>query len=154
MPVSERQAKITLQRLTDLLQSRFPEESKTPEWEGFQLRLEQTFPVLFRHMLELYGHHFDFFYHLERLLEIMAKMWLERSPELRAMDAVREIEISGRSFGPRKLTARTTSARLLLTTNTYRADIELWEGFSASLHRPTDVRHRVTKTEAISFTIE
>lgn len=69
-------------------------------------------------------------------------------------NGVRELVVQGRSFGPRVLTARTTSNRLLLTTNTYRADIEAWEGFSASLHRPRDVRHRVTKTEAIEFTVE
>jgi len=92
MPVTERQCQITLDRLRTLLQSRFPEESKTTEWEGFELRLRESFPVLFNHLLELYGHHFDFFYHLERLLETMATMWLERSPELRATDAMREAD--------------------------------------------------------------
>ncbi|MEM7015443.1 MAG: hypothetical protein AAF585_28625, partial [Verrucomicrobiota bacterium] len=69
-------------------------------------------------------------------------------------DQVREIVIQGRSFGPRVLTARTTANRLLLNTHTYRADIELWEGYAATLSRPTTNRHRVTKTEAISFTVE
>lgn len=69
-------------------------------------------------------------------------------------DQVREIVIQGRSFGPRVLTARTTANRLLLNTYTYRADIELWEGYAATLSRPSTNRHRVTKTEAISFTVE
>ncbi|MCB1127327.1 MAG: hypothetical protein KDM81_12585, partial [Verrucomicrobiae bacterium] len=67
--------------------------------------------------------------------------------------AVREITISGPSFGPRKLEARTTSNNLLLSTGN-RADMELWEGFLCRLTRPSDRRHRVVKTEAIKFTIE
>lgn len=69
-------------------------------------------------------------------------------------DGVREIVIQGRSFGPRTLTARTTANRLLLSTHTYRQDIELWEGYAATLVRPRTNRHRLTKTEAISFTVE
>ncbi len=68
-------------------------------------------------------------------------------------NAVREVTISGPSFGPRALEARTTSNNLLLSTGN-RADMELWEGFLCRLTRPTDRRHRVVKTEAIEFTIE
>lgn len=68
-------------------------------------------------------------------------------------NAVREITISGPSFGQRKLEARTTSNNLLLSTGN-RADMELWEGFLCRLTRPQDRRHRVVKTEAIEFTIE
>lgn len=67
--------------------------------------------------------------------------------------SVREVTISGPSFGPRKLEARTTSNNLLLSTGN-RADMELWEGFLCRLTRPGDRRHRVVKTEAIKFTIE
>ncbi len=67
--------------------------------------------------------------------------------------SVREITISGPSFGQRKLEARTTSNNLLLSTGN-RADMELWEGFLCRLTRPNDRRHRVVKTEAIKFTIE
>ncbi|MCB1093783.1 MAG: hypothetical protein KDL87_19740, partial [Verrucomicrobiae bacterium] len=71
-------------------------------------------------------------------------------------DGVREVTIGGRSFGERRLQARTTSNNLLLSTGTYRADIELWEGFQCRLVRPRDERRRerVVKTEAISFSIE
>lgn len=103
MPVTERQYQITLERLKDFLRSRFPSETPTPEWEGFELRLEKHFSILFRNLLELYGHHFDFFYHLEQLLEIMAKKWLARSPELKSTDAMREGDLawfqSGRLIG-------------------------------------------------------
>ncbi len=66
---------------------------------------------------------------------------------------VREVTVSGPSFGPRKLKARTTSNDLLLSTGN-RADMELWEGFACRLVRPNDRREGFRKTEAIAFTIE
>lgn len=69
-------------------------------------------------------------------------------------DAVREVTIGGKSFGTRRLQARTTSNNLLLSTGAYRADLELFEGFAAVLARPNDRRERVAKTEAIAFSIE
>lgn len=94
MPVSERQCQITLTRLKTLLRNLFPVESQTMEWKGFEERLENMFPTLFRNLLQLYGHHFDFYYHLERLLESMAKMWLQRSPDWKATDVMREADPS------------------------------------------------------------
>ena len=94
MPVSELQCRISLDRIKKRLHSRFPVESCSPEWEGFDFRLEENFPTLFRHLIELYGHHFDFFYHLEKLLETMALKWLERSPELKSSDGLREADPS------------------------------------------------------------
>ena len=68
-------------------------------------------------------------------------------------DAVREATISGPSFGPRKLQARTINNNLLLNTYT-RADMELWEGFLARLVRPGDRRERLSRAEAIAFSVE
>ena len=93
-PVTERQSRTTLDRLLSLLKNRFPVESGTAEWQAFELRLEEVFPTLLPNLLELYGHHFDFYYHLERLLEKMAAMWLDRDSDLRATDAVREADPS------------------------------------------------------------
>lgn len=67
---------------------------------------------------------------------------------------VRDIAVSGPSFGPRNIEIATTSNRLLLSTHFYRHDIELWEGFGARLGRPADRRERWTKTEAFRLTIE
>jgi hypothetical protein len=67
---------------------------------------------------------------------------------------VREVSIGGKSFGIRRLQARTTSNNLLLSSGAYRADVELFEGFAAVLTRPNDRRERVAKTEAITFSIE
>jgi len=68
-------------------------------------------------------------------------------------NAVREATISGPSFGPRKLQARTINNNLLLNTYT-RADMELWEGFLARLVRPSDRRERLSRAEAIAFSVE
>jgi len=103
MLVSDRQSRITLDRLKFQLHRHFPDGVNSPDWGAFELRLDRNFPELFRHLLELYGHHFDFYYHLESLLEAMAAAWLERSPDLRSMDAMREADPawfqSGRLIG-------------------------------------------------------
>ncbi|MDF1816364.1 MAG: amylosucrase [Verrucomicrobiales bacterium] len=88
--VTKRQCQITLARLKKLLHKSFPEAVKSPEWEGFEARLEQNFPDLFTRLLALYGHHFDFYYHLECLLETMAKAWLDRPADWKAVDVQRE----------------------------------------------------------------
>lgn len=77
-----------------LLERRYPEVLDSPEWEALELRLEETFPILLRHLQKLYGHHFDFYYHLEELLEIMARSWLARSPEWKSTDVMREADPS------------------------------------------------------------
>ncbi len=92
MVISKHQCKTTLNRLKLLLERRYPESVRTSEWEGFIFRLEESFPTLLGHLLELYGHHFDFYYHLERLLEIMADAWLDRPPEWKSTDAMREAD--------------------------------------------------------------
>ncbi|MEM6910026.1 MAG: alpha-amylase family protein [Verrucomicrobiota bacterium] len=87
---SDRQIRVTLERLLAKLQERFPVESQTPDWEVFELRLRDHFPALFGRLLTLYGGHFDFFYHLLNLAETMVRLWVERPAELRSMDAIRE----------------------------------------------------------------
>ena len=68
-------------------------------------------------------------------------------------DAVREATIEGPSFGPLTLQARTINNNLLLNTHT-RADMELWEGWVARLTRPGNRRERLSRAEAISFSVE
>jgi len=92
MVISEHQCQVTLDRLKRLLDQQYPEVVNSPEWEGFEYRLEENFPTLLRLLLELYGHHFDFYYHLERLLEVMADAWLQRPPEWKSIDAMREAD--------------------------------------------------------------
>ena len=54
-------------------------EVRTPVFEG-------PFDLL----LHLYGQQYDFFYHLETILETAARMWVARPEELKALDALRE----------------------------------------------------------------
>ncbi len=61
-------------------------------WTAFVARLRAHFPRLFRLLLHLYGAHYDFFYHLERILETGAEMWLARPADLKALDARREAD--------------------------------------------------------------
>ncbi len=92
MMVSERQVQRTLERLEKFLAKDFPESLEHEEWPAFEYRLGEHFPTLLDRMFELYGHHFDFYYHLERLVEQMATFWLERPAELKSIDAMREAD--------------------------------------------------------------
>jgi len=86
----QRESKLTLSRLMPRLKSRFSSVTGTPEWAAFNERLDRRFGVLFEALHELYGSHYDFFYHLETILDTMTEMWLERSDDLKALDATRE----------------------------------------------------------------
>ena len=53
-------------------------------------RLRAHFGRLFELTVRIYGDHYDFYYHLEELLAGMARSWLARPAELKALDADRE----------------------------------------------------------------
>ena len=53
-------------------------------------RLSRHFPRLFGLLHQLYGKEYDFFYHLADILDTATKAWINRSPELKALDAIRE----------------------------------------------------------------
>lgn len=82
----------SLARLRPRLELRFADQfNEQPEaWEAFLFRLEQHFPRLFSLYHHLYASQYDFFYHLEDLLNTLARMWLARSGALKALDAQRE----------------------------------------------------------------
>ncbi|MFZ7124979.1 MAG: alpha-amylase family glycosyl hydrolase [Desulfobacterales bacterium] len=61
-------------------------------WSVFRGRLEREWPRLFRLLVNLYGGHYDFFYHLESILTVTARAWHERPEALKALDADREAE--------------------------------------------------------------
>lgn len=94
MVLTDLQCQTTLSRMKILLERRYPEVLDSVEWEALDQRLEDTFPTLLRLLQQLYGHHFDFYYHLEQLLEIMARSWLARSPEWKSTDVMREADPS------------------------------------------------------------
>jgi amylosucrase len=59
-------------------------------WAQFITRLETHFEGLFAHLLPLYGGQYDFFFHLESLLDAMAQSWVNRPEALKALDRERE----------------------------------------------------------------
>lgn len=87
-------AALSLARLLPRLETRFNEQAQVhPErWTAFLQRLRDHFPVLFKLLLHLYGNQYDFFYHLEELLAVMAQSWLARPEALRRLDDQRESE--------------------------------------------------------------
>jgi amylosucrase len=84
-----REARVSLERLVPRLKTRFA-EADSAVWEAFQVRLEAKFEHLFDLLLHLYGGRYDFFYHLEVVLETAARMWLARPADLKALDTERE----------------------------------------------------------------
>src|SRR5918912_2843488 len=88
----QQQTQKSLARILPRLEAQFASETGTAEWRAFRARLEANFPNLFRLLLRLYGGQYDFFYHLESILAMAARMWLARPPELKALDAQREAD--------------------------------------------------------------
>ncbi|MEP0806361.1 MAG: amylosucrase [Chloroflexota bacterium] len=88
----EKEAQRTLARLLPRLEEKFkPHIERDPQaWQEFKARLEEHFTRLFRLHLELYGDHYDYFYHAEDLLMSLARAWFDRPPDLRKLDRQRE----------------------------------------------------------------
>ncbi len=89
---TQKEAQKTLTRLLPRLDSVFKDAAcEDPhQWKEFKARLEEYFPRLFPILLHLYGNQYDFFYHIESLLSIMAASWFSRSDSLKALDQSRE----------------------------------------------------------------
>lgn len=85
-------AELSLKRILPRLRKGLESEifSASDEWNGFEFRLQREFPDLFQILVELYGGHYDFFYHLEALLAAAARSWMTRPEDLKALDAERE----------------------------------------------------------------
>ncbi len=88
------QALKTRARLSPRLDSAFADyRTHSPaEWQTFQRRLDRHFERLFSDLWELYGTQYDFFYHLEALLHSLARSFIERPADLRALDESREAD--------------------------------------------------------------
>ncbi|HLF91530.1 MAG TPA: alpha-amylase family glycosyl hydrolase [Anaerolineales bacterium] len=82
----------SLARLLPHLETRHVQSKKRPPpgWGDFVRRLHDHFPRLFALYYHLYHGQYDFFYHLESLLDTLAEFWLARSPGLKTLDAARE----------------------------------------------------------------
>ncbi len=85
-------ARRSLERLLPRVEMRFSEYAqKNPQdWQAFKQRLEENFERLFVILLELYGDQYDFFYHLEELIGMLAQSWQGRPAALKKLDTIRE----------------------------------------------------------------
>ncbi len=91
LPV-EREAERTLNRLLPRLEKNLAGtiEADPAGWQEFETRLRRHFPALFRRYYALYSARYDFFFHLEDLLDTLAAAWLQRPADLRRLDQSRE----------------------------------------------------------------
>ncbi|MCB0106390.1 MAG: alpha-amylase family protein, partial [Caldilineaceae bacterium] len=89
-PTHSHEANRTLARIRPWLAYEFAEHLSTPAWQEFEQRLVAHFPRLFHLLVALYGDHYDLFYHLTQVVTLAAHSWLERSPDLKALDRERE----------------------------------------------------------------
>lgn len=80
----------TLARIRPWLAHEFAEQLTTPEWRQFDDRLTTHFPHLFALLVNLYGSHYDFFYHLTQIVIVAARSWLARPADLQDLDRQRE----------------------------------------------------------------
>lgn len=86
------EAQRTLDRLLPRFKAQYSAFAKrNPQtWTQFLSRLNQHFPRLFRILFHLYGKQYDFFFHVEALLGLIAEAWTSREADLQALDASRE----------------------------------------------------------------
>ncbi len=82
----EEQAALTLERLLPRLES---EIAGKKDGAAFLARLKEGFADAFQMFYNLYGGHYDFFFHLEQTLLTTAELFFERSVELKALDEAR-----------------------------------------------------------------
>lgn len=81
----------SFRRIMPRLRARFSSVPE-PEWQAFTARAERHFTRLFTILHELYGKHYDFFYHLESILSTAVERWVARPDDLKALDATRETD--------------------------------------------------------------
>jgi amylosucrase len=86
----KKQSASSFNRLLPRLEEKFADKIDKGEWQGYVSRVNRHFERLFGRLHQLYGHQYDFFYHLESILTTATQMWLERPDELKALDAIRE----------------------------------------------------------------
>ena len=77
-----------LPRLDDIFDSR-PDAVAAHRRQAFEERLHPHWAPLFRLLINLYGWHYDFYYHLEQILISTARAWLERLEVLKELDVRR-----------------------------------------------------------------
>jgi len=90
----QKEADVTLKRILPRLEQAVNSHATDRgEWECYAQRLQEHFPRLFRLLHQLYGNQYDFFYHVQGILETATNSWIERSNELKALDAIRSADL-------------------------------------------------------------
>ena len=90
---TQHEAQKSLKRLLPSLHAQFRRETDTgSDWEVFEDRLQRHWQRLFGLLLQLYGSHYDFFYHLEQILSAAAASWNQRPEALKSLDRQREMQ--------------------------------------------------------------
>jgi amylosucrase/maltose alpha-D-glucosyltransferase/alpha-amylase len=89
-PPTRRESQLSLERLKPRLRRVFRAEVESADWAAFEYRLDLHFPRLFDLMWRIYGPSYDFFYHVEAVIQTAAESWLERPADLKGLDAIRE----------------------------------------------------------------
>lgn len=78
------------QRLTlDRLRPRVIARLNPADQAVFLPRFEQHFPTIFNLLMHLYGQHYDFFFHLEQMTDLLVEAFQARSDALRQLDQQR-----------------------------------------------------------------
>ncbi|MEQ9825808.1 MAG: amylosucrase [Puniceicoccaceae bacterium] len=90
----EYEAQRSLQRIHSRLEvyrscNGISEQLSENDLHAFEQRLETHWKELFRLFYKLYGTHYDFHYHLEQLILSAFASFVERSPEMKQLDAAR-----------------------------------------------------------------
>lgn len=85
----DRQSASSCARLLPRLERRFSVRAGDAEWQSYAQRLAANFSRLFAPLHQLYGSHYDFFFHLEEIVATATEMWLKRPDALKALDAQR-----------------------------------------------------------------
>jgi amylosucrase len=67
-------------------------EKASNEWQKFKTRLHREWERLFTCLHQLYGWQYDFFYTLERVLNMLVQYWLDRPADLKLLDEKREAD--------------------------------------------------------------
>ncbi len=85
----EKESALTLERLWPRVEDALPDGK---ERAAFRARLDTHFPAIFRLLHGVYGGRYDFLYHLEQILLTAARAYVERPPDLKELDSVREAD--------------------------------------------------------------
>ncbi len=87
----DRAAARSLERFLPALRQRYQAEiDQAPlDWAEFEARLSEHFPALFSILLDIYGDAFDFYYHLQQLVENLTASWVGRAANLKVADRER-----------------------------------------------------------------